>query len=386
MVHTEIKNYFIAQYAPNPLMVKAPGRINLIGEHTDYNEGLVLPASIEKGIYFAVAPNDLNLVQIETFLTQPEKIVFKLDGSPSQFKSFWGNYFKAIIEILLSKGYPLKGMDCVFGGDIPIGSGLSSSAALCCGFIYAITQISEKELTREEIALIAQKAEHQIGLNCGLMDQYAVLFGKKGNAFLLDCKDLSHKYIPINLTGYSWVLINSNIKHNLAVDSEYNKRRISCENIVRQVQQLKTGVTSLRDITLEDLSTISNATNSTDIMRAGYVIEENQRVRDMIKALTIGDAKLVGSILKKGHWAMSTQYEITTPELDFLVTTGDQLEGVMGSRMMGGGFGGCTINLVQTAKLAKSIAALLQAYKEKTNIDAEYYHLAIDDGVNVLRT
>jgi len=364
-------------------VIKAPGRINLIGEHTDYNQGLVLPASIEKGIYFAVSNNDLAIIQIETFLTQPEKIIFQLNGSHNNFKSFWGNYFKAIIEILVSKNYPLKGMDCVFGGDIPIGSGLSSSAALCCGFIYALTKISGKKISKEEIALIAQEAEHKIGLNCGLMDQYAVLFGKKGNAFFLDCKDLSHSYVPINLDGYSWVLINSNIKHNLAVDSEYNRRRISCENIVKEVQILKKDVKSLRDVTMEDLVKVSAVSNPIDVKRAKYVIEENDRVRYMMKELSQGNVKGVGAILNEGHWAMSNQYEITTSELDALVKIGENLEGVAGSRMMGGGFGGCTINLIETSKLESSIVSLLQAYKKQTDIDAEYYHLSIDDGVKV---
>lgn len=383
MVHKKIVTYFEEHYSKSPTLIKAPGRINLIGEHTDYNEGLVLPASIEKGIYFAVSGNDLNSIRIETFLTQPEKIEFQLNSHHNPFNSFWGNYFKAIIEILVSKDYPLKGMDCVFGGDIPIGSGLSSSAALCCGFIYAITKVSGKSISREKIALIAQEAEHKIGLNCGLMDQYAVLFGKKGNAFLLDCKDLSHNYIPINLNGYSWVLVNSNIKHNLAVDSEYNKRRISCENIVKAVQKSRPEIKSLRDVTLVDLNSLVNVSSSIDIKRAKYVIEENDRVRQMIKVLTLGDALEVGEVLRKGHWAMSTEYEITTTELDTLVKIGEGLEGVLGSRMMGGGFGGCTINLVQTDTLDESINSLLQQYKCQTGIDAEYYPLSIDDGVKV---
>jgi len=383
MIHKEIASFFQKNYTAQPTLIKAPGRINLIGEHTDYNEGLVLPASIEKAIYFAVSGNDKNSIQVETFLTQPEKIIFQLDGDHKKFESFWGNYFKAIIEILITKEYPLKGMDCVFGGDIPIGSGLSSSAALCCGFIYAITKISGKEISREDIALIAQEAEHKIGLNCGLMDQYAVLFGKKGNAFFLDCKDLSHSYIPINLEGYSWVLMNSNIKHNLAVDSEYNKRRVSCENIVKQVQKYKPEVTSLRDVTLEDLFTVKNNVKEIDVQRAKYVIEENDRVRKMMKVLTDGDANAVGDVLKEGHWAMSTQYEITTNELDTLVKIGESLDGVLGSRMMGGGFGGCTINLIKTDKLEDSITSILTKYKEQTKINAEYYHLAIDDGVKV---
>lgn len=383
MVHKKVASYFEENYSKNHILIKAPGRINLIGEHTDYNEGLVLPASIEKGIYFAVSDNDQNSIRIETFLTQPEKVEFQLNGAHKSFDSFWGNYFKAIIEILDSKNYPLKGMDCVFGGDIPIGSGLSSSAALCCGFIYAITQISKQKITREEIALIAQEAEHKIGLNCGLMDQYAVLFGKKGNAFFLDCKDLSHKYIPINLKGYSWVLINSNIKHNLAVDSEYNNRRVSCENIVKQVQEYKPQITSLREVDKDDLEKVKEKVYLIDVQRATYIIEENERVLKMMQMLTNGDAVGVGKVLKEGHWAMSTQYEITTSELDYLVQIGEELEGVLGSRMMGGGFGGCTINLMETENLESNIRFLLQSYKEKTNIDAEFYHLDIDDGVKV---
>ncbi|APQ18834.1 galactokinase [Maribacter hydrothermalis] len=384
MVYKTITAFFKENYHKSPLLIKAPGRINLIGEHTDYNQGLVLPASIEKGIYFAVTDNHDNVIRIETFLTQPEKIEFTLKGEHKAFTSFWGNYFKAIIEILVAKNYPIKAMNCVFGGDIPIGSGLSSSAALCCGFIYALSKISGNEIPREEIALIAQEAEHKIGLNCGLMDQYAVLFGKKGNAFFLDCKDLSHRYIPINLEGYSWVLVNSNIKHNLVVDSEYNKRRISCENIVRNVKKLRPEVNSLRDVTISDLEKITEKSNETDLKRAKYIIDENNRVLRMMNALTNGDEQEVGRILNEGHWAMSTQYEITTNEIDALVTIGENLEGIIGSRMMGGGFGGCTINLIETAKLDSSISSLLKAYQNQTGIAAEYYHLAIDDGVKVI--
>ena len=386
MVHTQVTDYFKKHYAPNPLVIKAPGRINLIGEHTDYNDGLVLPASIDKGIYFAVSPNDSDTICIETFLTQPEKIEFGTDGNHEPFNSFWGNYFKAVLELLISENYPLTGMDCVFGGDIPIGSGLSSSAALCCGFIYAVTKICKKEISREAIALIAQKAEHKIGLNCGLMDQYAVLFGKKGNAFFLDCRDFSHKYIPINLEGYSWLLINSNIKHNLAVDSEYNKRRISCENIVNLLKEGKPSIKSLRDITVSDLESIATLATDKDLIRARYVIDENQRVLEMIRALNNGDAKLVGTILKNGHWAMSSQYQITTPELDYLVKTGERIDGIIGSRMMGGGFGGCTINLIQSKYLDRSVKELLKAYKNETGIDAEFYPLSIDNGVQVFQS
>jgi len=384
MTLSEIESSFIKKYNNKPILIKAPGRINLIGEHTDYNLGYVLPASIEKGIYFAAQRNNSNIITVETFFNQPEQISFNIDGSHSIYKAGWGNYFKAIIEILLEQDCKLVGFDCVFGGDIPIGSGLSSSAALCCGFIHAVAELSGLEISKQEIALIAQKAEHKIGLNCGLMDQYAVLFGKKGNALFLDCKDLSHAYVPINLEGYSWVLINSNIKHNLAVDSEYNKRRNSCELVVSKVAEFKKNAHSLRDLTREDLEKVKSQVSPTDYKRAKYVLDENARVLKMMDALRKGDAKAVGAILLQGHWAMSKEFEITTSELDLLVSTGQQLDGVLGSRMMGGGFGGCTINLMKTELIEENTNAILSSYKKTTGIDAEAYHLKIDDGVHTL--
>ncbi len=384
MSPSEIESSFIKKYKNKPILVKAPGRVNLIGEHTDYNMGYVLPAAIEKGIYFAAQKNNGNTIIVETFFNEPEQISFNLDGSHTPFNSGWGNYFKAIIEILLENKYPLKGLDCVFGGDIPVGSGLSSSAALCCGFIHSLAEVSDLGIPKEKIALIAQKAEHKIGLNCGLMDQYAVLFGKKGNALFLDCKDLSHAYVPINLEGYSWVLINSNIKHNLAVDSEYNKRRNSCELVVRKVAEYRENVHSLRDVTREDLDKVKNQVSHIDFIRSKYILDENARVLKMMDALRDGNAEITGNILLEGHWAMSKEFEITTSELDLLVSTGQELEGVLGSRMMGGGFGGCTINLMKTEVIKENTAAILSSYKITTGIDAEAYHLKIDNGVRTL--
>lgn len=384
MIKSKVENFFIEKYKSKPILVKAPGRVNLIGEHTDYNKGFVLPAAIEKGIYFAAQRNDTQKITIETFLTQADQLVFELNGNHGTFKFFWGNYFKAIIEILLKEKYTLKGFDCVFGGNIPIGAGLSSSAALCCGFIYALAEVHNLKITKEKMALIAQQAEHKIGLNCGIMDQYAVLFGKTGNALFLDCKDKSHHYVPINLEGYSWVLINSKITHNLAVDSEYNKRRSSCERIVTQIAKSKNKVFSLRDISHRDLENVKDLVSLTDYLRASYILEENDRVLRMIAALEHGDAQQSGEIILEGHWAMSSKYEITTEELDVLVSLGQQLEGVMGSRMMGGGFGGCTINLIKTDVVEEHCSTILTAYKKETGIDAEIYHLKIGDGVHTV--
>ena len=384
MIKNEIVSSFLKKYKNKPILVKAPGRVNFIGEHTDYNMGYVLPASIEKGIYFAAQKNENLKINIETFLTQPEQISFNLNGAHQAFHAFWGNYFKAIIEILLEENYTLIGFDCVFGGDIPIGAGLSSSAALCCGFIHTLAAVSDTPISKEKIAVIAQKAEHKIGLNCGLMDQYAVLFGKKGNALFLDCRNLTHEYVPIKLKGFSWVLINSNIKHNLAIDSEYNKRRYSCELVVSQVSKFRKNVSSLRDVSLVDLETIKKQVSTTDYKRAKYVLNENARVLKMMEALRQDNAQEVGNILLKGHWAMSTEFKITIRELDLLVSTGQKLDGILGSRMMGGGFGGCTINLMKTELMDATIKAILSSYKKETGIEAASYQLRIDDGVRTL--
>ncbi|WP_396637971.1 galactokinase [Maribacter sp. R77961] len=381
---SRIEAYFIANYTNKPLLIKAPGRINIIGEHTDYNLGYVLPAAINKGIYFAIKGNRSSTIRVESFITSPEQIIFDIAANSTPFSSFWGNYFKAILEILVEKKYPLKGFDCVFGGDIPIGSGLSSSAALCCGFIFAISQALHIKISKEEIAIIAQKAEHRVGINCGLMDQYALLFGKKSHALFLDCKTLIHEYVPINIKGYSWVLINSNIKHNLAVDTAYNKRRASCEFIVKKMKAIKNNVSSLRDVSLADLKKIINEVSLVDYKIARYVLEENERVLKMKLALKNGNAEGIGEILLDGHWAMSKEFEITTKELDCLVDIGEELPGIIGSRMMGGGFGGCTINLIKKELLNKSIETIVSQYKLRTGIDAEVYHLQVADGIQVI--
>ncbi|MEH6681317.1 MAG: galactokinase [Sediminicola sp.] len=380
----KVTQYFKENYGQDPKRIKSPGRVNLIGEHTDYNLGFVLPASIEKSLYFAIGKNSSQSITVEAFLNEPERISFGLNGKKTVFQSFWGKYFQAIIEILEEKKYGLEGVDCVFGGDIPIGFGLSSSAALCCGFTYALSAELNLGIPRTEIALIAQAAEHRIGLNCGLMDQYAVLYGKKGNALFLDCKDLSHDYIPINLKGYSWILINSNIKHELAVDSEYNLRRRSCERVVHTIAETKSSVKSLRDVTPLDLDMVRDRVSVTDHKRALYVLRENARVQRMVKALSSGDAIEVGNILLEGHRSMSADYEITTPEIDFLVDIGQQQEGVVGSRMMGGGFGGCTINLIKDEHELQAVENMIAAYKRETGITATQYHLEIGDSVQMM--
>ncbi|APD06366.1 galactokinase [Flavobacteriaceae bacterium UJ101] len=376
MIKQKVIDHFKLQYKENPILIKSPGRINIIGEHTDYNLGFVLPASIDKAIYYAFSKNDDNTINIHS-LNYPEKIIFDTKGK-SVFTSFWGKYFEAIIQLLNEKGYTLSGVNCVFGGNIPIGAGLSSSAALCCGFIYGLSNTLNLSISKKEIAFIAQKAEHMIGLNCGIMDQYAVLFGQKNKAIFLDCKTLTHQEIPINLPNYSWVLINSNIKHELAIDSEYNVRRTSCENVVNEVKKQNKSVQTLRDVDFITLEKIKESILPIDYQRAHYILKENDRVQKMVKALKNGEAKTAGSLLLEGHLGMSKEFQITTPELDLLVEISQNTEGVLGSRMMGGGFGGCTINLIKTKEKEKAVQSILKHYQEKTDIQAESYDLNID--------
>lgn len=380
IIKQKVIDHFKLQYKEKPILIKSPGRINIIGEHTDYNLGFVLPASIDKAIYYAFSKNDENTITIHS-LNYPEKIIFDTKGT-SVFTSFWGKYFEAIILLLNQKGYTLTGVNCAFGGNIPIGAGLSSSAALCCGFIYGLNQLLQLNISKKEIAFIAQKAEHIIGLNCGIMDQYAVLFGQKNRAIFLDCKALTHQEVPINLLNYSWVLINSNIKHELAVDSEYNVRRASCENVVKKAQLQNPTIQTLRDIDFELLNKIQSTVLPIDYQRALYVLKENKRVLDMVKALKEGNAEVIGSLLFEGHKGMSEEFQITTPELDTLVEISKNTQGVLGSRMMGGGFGGCTINLIKTEDKEKAVSSILKQYQEKTTIQPEAYDLSIDNCVS----
>ena len=378
-----VKSFFYKNYGTTPLVIKSPGRINIIGEHTDYNLGFVLPAAIDKGIYFAVQKNNTEFINIETFLEYQAKIQFSTGGYTTNLNTSWGKYIQAMLQVLEAEHYAITGFDCAFGGDIPIGAGLSSSAALCCGFLYAVSELFALKIPKKKIALLAQKAEHKVGLNCGLMDQYAVLFGKRGNTLFLDCKNLNYLYVPVALEGYSWILINSNIKHELAADSGYNERRKSCEHVVHVVKDENSSVSSLRDVDFDQLERIKNKISKTDYKRAKYVLSENERVEAIIKAFQKNDALLVGKILFEGHWALSKEYDVSTPKMDALVVIAQQ-QGVLGARMMGGGFGGCTINLIQNDSIETVITSIISNYKIKTGITAEYYQLKIDDGISTI--
>jgi galactokinase len=379
----KILEHYHHHFGGHPIQVISPGRINIIGEHTDYNEGFVLPAAIGKCLQFVFAnsgkPNESTIHAAD----YGETIRFSAN-TPQDALPLWARYIHAIFAELTERGHAPQGVKGVFGGDIPIGAGLSSSAALCCGFVFGIAELQQLHLSRREMALIAQAAEHRTGLNCGLMDQYAVLFGKKDQVLCLNCRNLRFQYVPLNSPGYSWVLINSNVKHQLAAASGYNDRRKSCENAVAAVRQNGAAVQSLRDVTAEALEAVRKNITPVEYQRAAFVLEENARVGKMVEALKNGALPRAGQLLLQSHEGLRRQYEVTIPELDLLVELARKDPAIEGARQMGGGFGGCTLNLVKKEEVAACMARMLPAYREKTGIAAEFYSVKIEDGVHLV--
>ncbi|MDA0194473.1 MAG: galactokinase [Bacteroidetes bacterium] len=378
-----LRNIFKETYRVEPqIIVRSPGRINIIGEHTDYNNGFVLPAAIDKGIYIAIALTDSDQSEIIS-LDMNESVKFQADH-PVKSEKHWANYILGVLEQFQIEGHHIPPFKMAFGGDIPIGAGLSSSAALECGVGLALNNLLDLGIDRIKLALIGQAAEHKfVGVNCGIMDQFASLMGKQNQVMLLDCQSLSHQYFPFSSGDYSLVLLNSNVSHSLA-SSQYNIRRSQCEEGVATIAKKYTDVKSLRDVSLSILIENEKKLSQVVFKRCKYIIEENQRVNTVCKALVNSQLVEVGNILYTAHHAMKTEYEITCPEIDFLVDYSSEDSDVLGSRMMGGGFGGCTINLVRTDAASQWIDSCGIAYKNKFKKELTPIMIAISDGVNLV--
>ncbi|MFT5165313.1 MAG: galactokinase [Saprospiraceae bacterium] len=376
----EIQKRYLAQFDQQPILVRAPGRINLIGEHTDYNNGLVMPAAIDKALYFAIGKAEGGKsVQVQS--VNYDEVIVLGNGVDTAIPS-WARYLQAILEILKERGMEVAGINCVFGGDIPIGAGLSSSAALCCGFTFGIANLLGLPISKKEVALISQEAEHRIGLNCGLMDQYAVLFGKKDHVICLDCGNLDFDYFPLQLEQHSLVLIDSKIEHQLE-GSPYNDRRYSCERVVKVVAAKYSQVRTLADIKMDNLVAFKKVLDPIDFQRARYVIEENNRVYQMKLALSQGKLKEAGAILFRGHEGLSKEFNVSLPEIDLLVELAKQEQTILGARMMGGGFGGCTINLIENENKEAVLDRIQAQYFKATGIKSACYNVLIGDGLEV---
>lgn len=377
----KISQTFIRLFNSEPIMAFAPGRINLIGEHTDYQEGLVFPAAVEQGICLAIQKNNLPSCRLYSEDFQ-EEFVFDI-SSFSPKKGHWGNYIMGVVSQFQQAGYNLEGFDLVFGGNIPA-SGLSSSAALSVAIGTALTELFKFTITKKSIVLYAQKAEHLFaGVKCGIMDPYASAFGVKDRALLLDCRTNTHFEVEVDFGDHSLVLINSKVKHNLA-DSAYNKRREACEASVKILQATYPEATTLRDIPVKDIEKVGQILPTNLFAKAKHVITEIDRVNLASNALHAGDLTVFGNLLKESHRSLSKDFEVSCPELDFLAEKSWTLPGVLGSRMMGGGFGGCTINLVSNAQLENFETEMYTAYLQKFEIVADFIPVALSEGARIL--
>ena len=366
---------------PDYLSVRAPGRINLIGEHTDYNNGFVLPAAINK--YVIVHLSKRTDEKLVLFSQQFDELVeFTLNNIQPQ-KRHWSNYVLGIVDQLLQKHLSISGFNMVIESDLPVGAGLSSSAAMECAVLLGLDQLFELHLSRFSMPLIAQAAEHKYaGVKCGIMDAYTSIFGKKGMALKLDCAMHTHSYVPLHLQGYKMVLLNTNVKHSLA-SSAYNKRREECEAVVEKIQQYEKDIRSLRDITLPLLYTY--IPDPTLRKRAAYVIRENARLQSACTDLMIGDLEAFGKKMTATHFGLRDEYEVSCPELDWLVDAALAQPGVLGARMMGGGFGGCTINLVADDQIESLWETIAPAYEKATGKKPTAYIAETADGASLLK-
>ncbi len=355
----------------------SPGRINLIGEHTDYNGGFVLPGAIDKAMRCEIRANGTDRVRVYALdLDESAEFGLREEDKPAQQ---WACYVFGVCREMDKRGKQVGGFDAVFSGDVPLGAGMSSSAALESCFGFALNEIFNLGFERFELALIGQATEHNyVGVKCGIMDQFASCCGRAGNLMKLDCRSLEYEYIPFNPKGYRLVLLNTCVTHNLA-GGEYNKRRESCERVVAAIAKNHPEVELLRDANMHMLEEVHGEVDAVDYMRAEFVVGEIQRLLDATAAMAKDDYETVGQLMYATHEGLSKKYEVSCPELDFLVEQARAC-GVSGSRVMGGGFGGCTINLVKDELYDNFVRTATAAYKQKFNIDAKVYDVVIGDG------
>lgn len=371
----KIQTIFKEKFGKEGTLYAAAGRINLIGEHTDYNGGFVFPGAIDKEIMAEIAPNGTETVRVFS-IDINEYVEFGLneEDAPSQQ---WARYIFGICREIIKRGGKVHGFDAVFAGNVPLGAGLSSSAALESCFAFALNDLfNGNTIDKFDLARIGQSTEHNYcGVNCGIMDQFASVFGKKDNLMRLDCRSMEFEYFPFKADGYQLVLLDSKVKHAL-VDSPYNKRRQSCERVAKLL-----GVETLRDATMEMLNEHRSDMTAEDYFRAKYVIEEKQRVLDVCDALVKGDLETVGKKMYETHEGLSKDYEVSCVELDYLNDIAKEC-GVTGSRIMGGGFGGCTINLVRNNLYDKFIETAKRKFAEKYGHEPVVIPVVISDGAH----
>lgn len=372
-----IRKKFAELYGEAGALYTSPGRINLIGEHTDYNGAFVFPGAVDKAMVAEIRLNGTDKIRAYA-LDLGESSEFGLDEADAPEAS-WARYVFGVAREIQKRGYKIGGFDTVFAGDVPLGAGMSSSAALESTFAFALNELFSLGIDKFELAKIGQATEHNyVGVKCGIMDQFASVFGKEGHLIRLDCKSLEYEYFPFKPVGYRLLLVDSVVKHELA-SSAYNKRRESCERAVAAIAKRHPEVQFLRDASMDWLNEVKDEITAEDYMRAEYVIGEVQRVLDVCAALERGDYETVGDRMYQTHYGMSKLYEVSCEELDFLNDLAKEL-GVTGSRVMGGGFGGCTINLVKEELYDSFKKEVQQRYVAKYGREPKFYDVVISDG------
>lgn len=375
----EVQLSFTKYFATDPLMVFSPGRINLIGEHTDYNEGFVFPAAINMGIALAIQKSDTESSQVYA-LDKKEIYEFSLNNIQPLKDGSWRNYVLGVISEIQKLGIVLENFNISFAGDIPGGAGMSSSAALENSVVFGLNELFNLKISKEQMILISQKAEHNYaGVKCGIMDQYASMFGENKSALLLDCRTIKSKSFKIDFKNYRLLLINTNVKHDLS-ESAYNDRREACERVSKLLK-----IKALRDACKQDLETIKEQISKEDYSKAMYVIEENKRVEEFTKAINIDSLKTLGALLYQSHDGLSTKFKVSCKELDFLVEQTKSNKNILGARMMGGGFGGCTINLIKKTEVANFKKEIGTNFKNEFNRDCSIYQVKLSKGTRVVK-
>ncbi|MFQ5812858.1 MAG: galactokinase [Anaerolineae bacterium] len=381
---SDIGQRFAEIFGGEPVaVVRAPGRVNLIGEHTDYNDGYVLPVAIDRSVLVAAAPRDDRQVVIHA-LDFGESVTFSLDDIRHDRARIWSNYQRGVAYFLEERGFELPGLNAVVTGDVPIGSGLSSSAAVEVSLAYTWQVLAGFQLSRVALALLCQRAENEfVGMNCGIMDQFVSALGQRDHALLIDCRSLHHQSVP--LPAKAAVVVADTMKRRGLLDSEYNTRRRKCEGGVRILQRYLPGVQALRDVSVTQFKAQSSKLKIQKVrQRCRHVIYENERVLRGVAALRAGDLAAFGQLMSESHASLRDDYEVSCAELDIMVEAAWKVDGVYGSRMTGAGFGGCTVSLVAEGAVEDFQSQVSAAYEDATGIVPQIYVCRAEDGVSKL--